>query len=137
MVEPLRHRQTKGAETDMPGLSPPRHIPTLPRTAVCCAGSEPVKSTRSCPSHPPPADGVADWEMVYRGGCGSRLDDECAFPSVTMSGSRSARPRASRKERSDGAFRWSGCVGEGNVGMRCRRCRQGDLGTESTDRAGR
>src|SRR5438874_3997086 len=30
MVGPLRHRQTKGAETDMPGLPPPRHIPTLP-----------------------------------------------------------------------------------------------------------
>ena len=29
MVGPLRHRQTKGAETDMPGLPPPRHIPTL------------------------------------------------------------------------------------------------------------
>src|SRR6185312_12626954 len=46
-------------------------------------------------------------QMVYRGGCGSRLDDECASPSVTMIGSRSARPRASRKERSDGAFRRS------------------------------
>ena len=33
MVEPLRHRQTKGAETDMPGLPPPRHIPTLPRSS--------------------------------------------------------------------------------------------------------
>jgi hypothetical protein len=32
MVGPLRHRQTKGAETDMPGLPPPRHIPTLPIT---------------------------------------------------------------------------------------------------------
>ena len=31
MAEPLRHRQTKGAETDMPRLPPPRHIPTLPR----------------------------------------------------------------------------------------------------------
>src|SRR5712691_7172573 len=30
MAEPLRHRQTKEAETDMPGLPPPRHIPTLP-----------------------------------------------------------------------------------------------------------
>jgi hypothetical protein len=30
MVEPLRHRQTKGAATDMPGLPPPRHFPTLP-----------------------------------------------------------------------------------------------------------
>ena len=34
MVEPLRHRQTKGAATDMPGLPPPRHIPTLPISAV-------------------------------------------------------------------------------------------------------
>ena len=34
MVEPLRHRQTKGAETDMPGLPPPRHIPTLPGEAI-------------------------------------------------------------------------------------------------------
>jgi hypothetical protein len=33
MVEPLRHRQTKGAETDMPSLPPPRHIPTLPTAA--------------------------------------------------------------------------------------------------------
>jgi len=30
MVEPLRHRQTKGAATDMLGLPSPRHIPTLP-----------------------------------------------------------------------------------------------------------
>ena len=29
MVEPLRHRQTKGAETDMPGLPPLRHTSTL------------------------------------------------------------------------------------------------------------
>ena len=33
MAEPLRHRQTKGAETDMPSLPPPRHIPTLPIAA--------------------------------------------------------------------------------------------------------
>src|SRR5712671_225792 len=31
MVEPLRHRQTKGAATDMFYLTPPRHISTLPR----------------------------------------------------------------------------------------------------------
>jgi hypothetical protein len=30
MAEPLRHRQTKEAETDMFDLQPPRHIPTLP-----------------------------------------------------------------------------------------------------------
>jgi hypothetical protein len=31
MVEPLRHRQTKGAETDMLSLTPPRHTSTLPK----------------------------------------------------------------------------------------------------------
>ena len=31
MVEPVRHRQTKEAATDMFSLRPPRHIPTLPR----------------------------------------------------------------------------------------------------------
>src|SRR6266850_3645376 len=30
MLEPVRHRQTKGAATDMFGLPPPRHTPTLP-----------------------------------------------------------------------------------------------------------
>jgi len=30
MVELLRHRQTKEAETDMFSLKPPRHIPNLP-----------------------------------------------------------------------------------------------------------
>src|SRR3974377_749431 len=34
MVEPLRHRQTKGAATDMPGLPPPRHPSTLPRAVL-------------------------------------------------------------------------------------------------------
>ncbi len=31
MDELLRHRRTKGAETDTFGLQPTRHIPTLPR----------------------------------------------------------------------------------------------------------
>ena len=31
MAEPLRHRQTKEAATDMLSLQPPRHIPTLPK----------------------------------------------------------------------------------------------------------
>jgi hypothetical protein len=36
MVEPLRHRQTKGAATatDMFYLTPPRHISTLPNPAL-------------------------------------------------------------------------------------------------------
>jgi hypothetical protein len=33
MAEPLRHRQTKEAATDMFNLQPPRHIPTLPLIA--------------------------------------------------------------------------------------------------------
>ena len=33
MVKLLRHRQTKGAETDMFYLRPPRHIFTLPKLA--------------------------------------------------------------------------------------------------------
>src|SRR5258706_12585700 len=32
MVEPLRHRQTRGAGTDMCYLKPPRHISTLPNS---------------------------------------------------------------------------------------------------------
>jgi hypothetical protein len=32
LVAPLKHRQTQGAATNMPGLPPPRHIPTLPNT---------------------------------------------------------------------------------------------------------
>src|ERR1700686_1199408 len=34
MAEPLRHRQTKEAATDMFYLKPPRHISTLPKTEV-------------------------------------------------------------------------------------------------------
>jgi len=30
MADPLRHRQTKGAATDMVDLTPLRHISTLP-----------------------------------------------------------------------------------------------------------
>jgi hypothetical protein len=34
MVEPLRHRQTKEAATDMFNLTPPRHISTLPFASI-------------------------------------------------------------------------------------------------------
>ena|ERR1700716_3486987 len=34
MVQPLRHRQTKGAATAMFYLKPPRHISTLPKTVL-------------------------------------------------------------------------------------------------------
>src|ERR1700719_1202284 len=52
MADPLRHRQTKGAATDMDDLRPPRHIPTLPQAAV------PDKKTgrRGSASQPIPED---------------------------------------------------------------------------------
>jgi hypothetical protein len=43
MAEPLRHRQTKEAATDMFGLQPPRHIPTLPillQKSFCTGGQK-------------------------------------------------------------------------------------------------
>jgi hypothetical protein len=36
MAEPVRHRQTKGAATDMFDLQPPRHISTLRNPAPRC-----------------------------------------------------------------------------------------------------
>jgi hypothetical protein len=36
MVAPLRHRQTKEAETDMFDLQPPRHISTLHIASFRC-----------------------------------------------------------------------------------------------------
>ena len=42
MVEPLRHRQTKGAATDMFYLTLPRHISTLPFTAYLAKAETPV-----------------------------------------------------------------------------------------------
>ena len=65
MVEPLRHRQTKGAETDMPGLPPPRHFPTLPTYAV-------PSSHRQSPfwGHNPPSPSA---EPSRRRGCGEPL----------------------------------------------------------------
>jgi len=41
MADLLRHRQTKGAATDMVNLAPPRHIPTLPRSGVSLPFSPP------------------------------------------------------------------------------------------------
>jgi hypothetical protein len=49
-VEPVRHRQTKGAATDMFGLQPPRHTPTLPRAAVARCGERVSLARESRPT---------------------------------------------------------------------------------------
>src|SRR5215467_462978 len=54
MVEPLRHRQTKGAETDMSDLQKPRHISTLPFASFSspardvCLSSETHRENAPC-----------------------------------------------------------------------------------------
>ena len=65
MVEPLRHRQTKGAATDMPGLPPPRHIPTLPEMLITGVGYLPA---RHLPRHKRPvqSDAKPHTELVVR-----------------------------------------------------------------------
>jgi len=48
MAEPVRHRQTKEAATDMFYLTPPRHISTLPKT---------VQTTPNCDFRSTPING--------------------------------------------------------------------------------
>jgi hypothetical protein len=62
MVEPLRHRQTKEAATDMFNLKQPRHISTLPNSdhLGCRPGAEPINAPWWCPI-PPFRDG---WLVV-------------------------------------------------------------------------
>src|ERR1700693_5571945 len=48
MVEPLRHRQTKEAATDMFSLKTPRHIPTLPKREILAASRCFPLFTRLC-----------------------------------------------------------------------------------------
>src|ERR1700721_730405 len=50
MVEPLRHRQTKGAATAMFYLTLPRHISTLPNIAIFQANPSSAPAQRCVPS---------------------------------------------------------------------------------------
>src|SRR5215468_8756669 len=50
MVEPLRHRQTKGAETDMSDLQKPRHISTLPFVSGLGPEQAYVENVRATPA---------------------------------------------------------------------------------------
>src|SRR6266852_4929517 len=60
MGEPMRHRQTKGAATDMFGLQPPRHTSTLPaasygarpRTTATGVRRDKAALSSGCKAHP-------------------------------------------------------------------------------------
>ena len=65
MVEPLRHRQTKEAETDMSDLQPPRHISTLPLSTF--VATQHFGSHRSISGH------AADIEPTLMTQRGSRV----------------------------------------------------------------
>jgi hypothetical protein len=69
MAKPLRHRQTKEAETDMPSLTPPRHIPTLPIVAESAPpASRPLSRTAALAgtrhNGRRAADGIDDKELL-------------------------------------------------------------------------
>jgi hypothetical protein len=63
MVEPLRHRQTKGAATDMFYLTPPRRISTLPDSEV----GQRNRDFRSAPESRHHADIAGDPESAISG----------------------------------------------------------------------
>src|SRR6266581_4238219 len=81
MVEPLRHRQTKGAATDMFYLMPPRHISTLPNSEVsllarhvrCTLKSRRRQAAPACPLGAQDRKWMASGSMASRGPCGPRL----------------------------------------------------------------
>src|SRR5271169_465584 len=80
MVEPLRHRQTKGAATDMPGLLPPRHIPTLPDAEIQTQPERPG-SDRSAPT-PGPSRGARGASRLPDDDFGLELDLLRAGPAA-------------------------------------------------------
>jgi hypothetical protein len=67
MVEPLRHRQTKGAETDMLDLTPPRHVSTLPTPATPERPLGGQESARSTHSLQPPQTVAKGGKRAYEG----------------------------------------------------------------------
>src|SRR6266404_1752621 len=70
MADPLRHRQTKGAATDMVDLTPPRHISTLPWLAF-------YNEERQHQSH-----GYRTPRQVYEAQAGGYVDDRLCRPAA-------------------------------------------------------
>ena len=88
LVRPLRHRQTKGAATDMPDLPPPRHIPTLPNQVIREEDGEGQSPTRSRPWP------FADLLNLFGGSQGVRLSRQAAPIVSTLRFKRNRIPGA-------------------------------------------
>jgi hypothetical protein len=73
-----------GPATVRVGFSIPAHL-----TPCHLPGEGQLTPAIAVSSSPAPGTGAHAPKMVYRGGCDSRSDDECASPSVAMIGSRS------------------------------------------------
>ena len=85
-AEPLRHRQTKGAATDMLNLKPPRHTPTLRISVVYCGVFASgcrfaliLLGALTCPARD--TDRPTNWPATYsaraRQRSGASRDDRC------------------------------------------------------------
>src|SRR6202040_330656 len=111
MADPLRHRQTKGAATDMVDLTPPRHIPTLPRAVDYLDRSHqsiwPVRHTRA---------------TVLAGADGKTRDDarnrNPEQPGKTRERSRLGGENDAKTMRIRGSCRRARCGGDGQPGTR-------------------
>ena len=114
MVEPLRHRQTKGAETDMLSLTSPRHISTLPtdpnhaphsRSSLTFARSSPlviflpITAIRGLKLHPQPQRPVRDPQIPIA----SRSYRAPLFPRFPPCEAFERRPPAARPTVVQGA----------------------------------
>ena len=94
MVEPVRHRQTKGAATDMFGLQPPRHTSTLPITSLTALqqffrswGHSGHDTNTVARRGPPRASPSCGWRTH------PRLDKNSTVPAKGGTGEASAKSR--------------------------------------------
>src|ERR1700738_4960737 len=100
MAEPLRHRQTKGAATDMFYLTPPRHISTLPKGDLTAPKSDfsfspdsrHAAAAAACPfrAHKP----TSAWTGIRERASGSAIRSvvKCAVGWIARHGTRAASP---------------------------------------------
>jgi hypothetical protein len=112
MADPLRHRQTKGAATDMVDLTPPRHIPTLPGEAIrgpsrSSTAFDPEPTAQTDPGRAKTAGGEVS-SGVDVCGCDCkirRIPARCGGSTAhCQRGPHSQKPRALRVQRGEQAL---------------------------------